>query len=298
MIKDNSYFISSNRQPLQTLPSIIQMALIEDNAFNDITSDLTIDEFSICTFQINARQDLIFCGTKIVDEVFLQLKKSKKFLDCEIKYNFLVGDGEIVKKSQNIVEGHGKDKLILVAERLILNLIQHLSAIATTTHNFVKKLNNPRIKILDTRKTLPNLRELQKYAVMCGGGYNHRFSLADLILIKDNHINACKGVENVLQKLSNLTLEQKIEIECDNFTQVGQAIKFKPNIIMLDNMEIVEIEESIELIRKNSPQTLIEVSGGINLENINKYSVLDIDFISIGSLTNSCQNVDIGLDFL
>lgn len=298
MIKDNSPFVSSNRQPFQTLPLIIQMALIEDNAFNDITSDLTIDEFSICAFQINARQDLVFCGKKIVEEVFLQLKKSKKFADCEIKYNFLVDDGEIVKKSQNIVEGHGSDKLVLVAERLILNLVQHLSAIATTTHKFVKKLNNPRIKILDTRKTLPNLRELQKYGVLCGGGYNHRFSLADLILIKDNHINACKGVENAMQKVCNLALEQKIEIECDNLIQVGQVLKFKPNIIMLDNMEIAEIEESIELIRKNSPQTLIEVSGGINLENIEKYSTLDIDFISIGSLTNSCQNIDIGLDFL
>ena len=290
----------NNKTLLNSVAKIIEMAFIEDNIFNDITSDLTIDKSSKSKFQINARQDLIFCGEKIFAEIFSQLKKSQKFSDCEINFEVLFKDGESVKKSQNILEGYGNDNLILAAERVMLNLIQHLCAIATHTNKFVTKLNNQSIKILDTRKTLPNLRELQKYAVICGGGFNHRFSLADLILIKDNHINSCGGVEQVFEKIKNSCSgsNNKIEIECDNFIQVSQAIKYKPDIIMLDNMDLSELKKSIELIRSKYPQIMIEISGGISLENISKYSCLDIDFISIGSLTNSCQSVDIGLDFL
>jgi nicotinate-nucleotide pyrophosphorylase (carboxylating) len=184
----------------------------------------------------------------------------------------------------------------LAGERLILNLIQHLSSIATLTNRFVSKLDNNKIKILDTRKTLPNLRFLEKYAVKCGGGFNHRMNLQDQILIKDNHISAGGGIKNLLNKVANKNI--LVEIECDTYQQVSEAVIFLPNIIMLDNMEISEIEKSIKLIRASSPKTQIEVSGGINIETIKNYRHLDIDFISIGSLTNSCQNVDIGLDFI
>ena len=177
-------------------------------------------------------------------------------------------------------------------------MIQHLSAIATTTKKHVEALNNSKIKILDTRKTLPNLRELQKYAVRCGGGENHRFNLADLILIKDNHINACGGVVEALEMVSLNKNNVKIEIECDNFLQVVECLKFTPNIIMLDNMNFVELQKSISAIRNHSGAIKIEVSGGINLENIQNYRNFDIDFISIGSLTNSAKIVDIGLDFI
>jgi nicotinate-nucleotide pyrophosphorylase (carboxylating) len=159
-------------------------------------------------------------------------------------------------------------------------------------------LNNSKIKILDTRKTLPNLRELQKYAVKCGGGKNHRFNLADLILIKDNHINACGGVDKALERVLSNTNNVKIEIECDNYLQVVECLKFNPNIIMLDNMNFEELQKSIDAIRNHSKAIEIEVSGGINLENIHHYKNFDIDFISIGSLTNSAKIVDIGLDFI
>ena len=142
------------------------------------------------------------------------------------------------------------------------------------------------------------MRELQKYAVKCGGGENHRFSLADLILIKDNHISACGGISKALDKVSNNKNNLKIEIECDNYSQVVESLRFNPNIIMLDNMNLQELQKSIEEIRKFSKNILIEISGGINIENIQNYRNFDIDFISIGSLTNSAKIVDIGLDFI
>ena len=283
---------------LKTLSKIIELALKEDEVFNDLTSDLTIAEGANCNFAINAREDLVFCGKKIVEEVFSQLKNSVKFQNCTLNLKYFFEDGEFVKARESIVVGSGDVKIILAGERVILNLIQHLSAIATATKKHVEALNNSKIKILDTRKTLPNMRELQKYAVKCGGGKNHRFNLADLILIKDNHINACGGVGEVLTRVLAKKNNVKIEIECDNYLQVVECLQFNPNIIMLDNMNFEELQKSIFAIRKHSKTIEIEVSGGINLENIQDYRNFDIDFISIGSITNSAKIVDIGLDFI
>jgi nicotinate-nucleotide pyrophosphorylase (carboxylating) len=290
--------LENSSKILKTLPKIIELTLLEDEAFNDITSDLTIEKNINCNFAINAREELIFCGKKVIEEVFLQLKNSSKFQNSALDLNYFFEDGDAVKPRESIISGVGDVKIILSAERTILNLIQHLSAIATSTRKHVEKLNNPKIKILDTRKTLPNMRELQKYAVKCGGGENHRFSLADLILIKDNHISACGGIEKALEKVSDNKNNLKIEIECDNYSQVVESLKFNPNIIMLDNMNLQELQKSIEEIRKFSKNIAIEISGGINLENIQNYRNFDIDFISIGSLTNSAKIVDIGLDFI
>lgn len=286
------------KNSLKTLPKIIELALQEDEVFNDITSDLTIAKNTNCNFVINAREDLVFCGREIIEEVFYQLKNSSKFQNCTLDLKYFFGDGDVVKARESVVSGIGDVKIILAGERIILNLIQHLSAIATSTKKYVEALNNSKIKILDTRKTLPNLRELQKYAVKCGGGQNHRFNLADLILIKDNHINASGGVGKALEKVLAHKNKVKIEIECDNYLQVVECLKFNPHIIMLDNMDFIELQKSINEIRNRSESTAIEVSGGINLENIQKYRHFDIDFISIGALTNSIKIVDIGLDFL
>jgi len=286
------------KNSLKTLPKIIELALQEDEVFNDVTSDLTIAKNTNCNFAINAREDLVFCGREIIKEVFYQLKNSSKFQNCALDLKYFFADGEVVKSRESIVSGIGDVKIILAGERIILNLIQHLSAIATSTKKHVEALNNSKIKILDTRKTLPNLRELQKYAVKCGGGQNHRFNLSDMILIKDNHISASGGVDKALERVVNNKNNVKIEIECDNYLQVVEAVKFYPNIIMLDNMNFVELQKSINEIRKSSGSIKIEVSGGINIENIHNYRNFDIDFISIGSLTNSCKIVDIGLDFL
>lgn len=277
----------------KSIAEIVKLALKEDDVFHDITSDLTIDEKAEISFQIAPRQDIIFCGEDIIFEVFAQLKKAKKFKNSNLDLEFFANDGDKIKAKKPILTGRGSSKIILAGERVILNLVQHLSAISTATNEFAKKLNDKKIKILDTRKTLPGLRALQKYAVKIGGGENHRFSLSEMILIKDNHIAACGSVKKAI--LNARQGKKKIEIECDNFAQVKEAVAGAPDIIMLDNMSIAEIEKCAREIRKNS-KILIEVSGGINLENIANYRGLDIDFISIGSLTHSVKAVDIGLD--
>jgi nicotinate-nucleotide pyrophosphorylase (carboxylating) len=279
-----------------SIKEIVKAALKEDAALRDITSDLTIKEDLEVKFAITARQDLIFCGQEIILEVFQQLRKAKKFKNTNLDLDFKANDGDSIKSKKPILTGFGNAKLIFAGERVILNLIQHLSAISTKTAQIIKHLNNKKIAILDTRKTLPNLRALQKYAHKIGGGVNHRFNLSDAILIKDNHIAACASIEKAI--LNAKKSKKKIEIECDNFTQVKKAIALKPDIIMLDNMSANEIKKCSNLIRATKAKILIEVSGGISLENISNYSNLDIDFISIGAITHSVIASDIGLDIL
>lgn len=274
--------------------NIIKNALDEDHFNNDITSDSCIDDEKNIEFNVIAKEDIIFCGNDIINLGFEYLKEHSKFRNKQIKINFLAKDGDLVAKNQIIASGFGNARLVFAGERVILNLIQHLSGIATLTNQFVKNLNNSKIKILDTRKTIPNLRLLQKYAVKIGGGSNHRFSLADMILIKDNHIAINGGVTNTLEFFK--TTNKKIEVECDNYTQVKEAIEFDPDVIMLDNMSPDDIKKCSKIIRNANPKIEIEVSGGINLENIHKYKNLDIDFISIGFLTHSIKAADISLE--
>jgi nicotinate-nucleotide pyrophosphorylase (carboxylating) len=283
-----------------TLKKIVTTALLEDRAFDDITSDLTIPKNTLVTFEINAREEIIFCGAEIISEVFLQLKKSTKFKNSKLDLKILVKDGAKLSAKKTIARGRGDAKLIFAGERVILNLIQHLSGVATLTKKFVDALGNKKIKILDTRKTLAGLRELQKYAVKTGGGKNHRMNLSDLILVKDNHIAAAGGIKNAIEKIKNrqptTDNRQPIEVECDNFKQVAEAVSASPDIIMLDNMRPAEIKKCAALIRKKSPKIKIEISGGVTLANIKNFSQLDVDFISVGALTHSARAVDVGLD--
>lgn len=275
------------------ISSIVASALKEDFAFDDVTSDLTIPVGRVVPFEINAREDIIFCGREILNEVFSQLKKSKKFKNSKLDLKILAKDGEFLRSEKSIARGKGDAKLIFAAERVALNLIQHLSGVASLTQKFVQELNDKKIKILDTRKTIPTLRALEKYAVLMGGGKNHRFNLSDMILIKDNHIAAAGSVAKAIEAAKIGAKKLKIEVECDTVEQVAEAIKSKPDIIMLDNMKIADIKKSIQLINKKAQ---IEISGGVNLKNIKKFSGLKIDFISVGSLTHSARAVDIGLD--
>jgi nicotinate-nucleotide pyrophosphorylase len=272
---------------------IVAIALREDCAFKDVTSDLIVPENNVVKFEIKPRTEIVFCGKTIITEVFLQLKKSAKFKNSGLEYEITVADGAIIKPMQIIAYGHGDAKLIFAAERVLLNLIQHLSGVATLTHKFIRALQNKKIKILDTRKTLPGLRVLQKYAVKIGGGRNHRFNLSDMILIKDNHIAAAGGIAKAIIMAKKNTRKLKIEVECDTVKQVCKAAELKPDIIMLDNMKISDIKKSIDIINKRSQ---IEISGGINLKNIKKFAGLEIDFISVGCLTHSAIAADIGLD--
>lgn len=302
----------------QAIAKIIEVSLLEDEAFDDITSDLTISPKQQISFQIAARENIIFCGRKVISQTLSQLAKYPKFLDHKFYLNFETEDGSSISAGKPLCAGYGSAKLIFAAERTILNLIQHLSGIATLTSQFVDRLQNQKIKILDTRKTTPGLRKIEKYAVSCGGGKNHRFSLSDMILVKDNHIASASlqiddsaGIKSCLSKVyqginsyqkpknsNQFELKPKVEIECDNLSQVLEAVNFSPDVIMLDNMTQIEIKKSSALIRSKSPTTKIEVSGGVNLKNISRFGNLDIDFISVGSITNSARAVDIGLDIV
>ena len=284
--------------PLKSLATIINIALQEDNATCDITSDFTINPQQEHNFAIVTRQNMVLSGINAIDETFLQLKQHSKFKNSIYQLTNHYQDGDFISANQTITSGKASTQLILAGERTLLNILQHLSGIATKTRDFVEKLNNPAIKIFDTRKTLPGLRDLQKYAVRCGGGNNHRFCLASQILIKDNHIASNQNISQTIKKAQSQNSKNLLlEVECDNIKQVAEAILANPDIIMLDNMLINDIINCSSMIRQHNKKIIIEVSGSINLQNIHLYKNLDIDRISIGSLTHSVSSIDIGLDF-
>ncbi len=275
------------------IKKIINDALDEDlNGLGDVTSNLTIPENKKIKFQIVTREKLVLCGVDVVMMVFNEV--SRRFNngnELKIKRYFI--DGKILPKNSIIISGLWNARLVFVAERVALNLIQHLSGIASETRKYVDLVANKKTKILDTRKTIPNLRILQKYAVKVGGGKNHRMGLYDAVLIKDNHIAAAGGVENavILARKAKMV----IEIECDNLAQVAEAINAKADIIMLDNMSLMQIKKAAKLIGNKAK---IEVSGGINLKKIKAISKTGVDYISVGALTHSVKAVDIGLDII
>lgn len=275
------------------LQKIINLALAEDCAFDDITSDLTIPKNHEIAFAIRPREEIILCGIDAIKICFDSLRKSKKFVDAKLKLKILAKDGNIISPLKSIAEGQGDAKLIFAAERVMLNLIQHLSGVATTTKQFTKLIKSKNTRILDTRKTIPTLRTLEKYAVVTGGGKNHRINLSDMILIKDNHIAAAGSVTKAIIAAKKSRKKLKIEVECDNLKQVAEALKSRPDIIMLDNMSVTQIKQAKKIIGR---RCLIEISGGINLKNIKNFVNLGVDFISIGALTHSVRAVDIGLD--
>jgi nicotinate-nucleotide pyrophosphorylase (carboxylating) len=279
------------------LQKLIEIALIEDRASDDITSDLILDDSDLVSFKINTRQAIILCGIGVIKYCFDYLLATPKFGNAKIKIDNFYQDGDFISSNSTIASGVGSAKLVFAAERVILNLIQHLSAISTNTNQFVKLLGDSKTKILDTRKTLPSLRLIQKYAVKIGGGENHRFCLDEMILIKDNHIAAAGSVTNALRAVKAKNSKQlKVEIECDNLDQIIAVLKEGgADIIMLDNMALEQIKLAKEMIRSKAK---IEVSGGVNLANIAQIAKIGVDFISIGVLTHSVVAVDIGLDIV
>jgi nicotinate-nucleotide pyrophosphorylase (carboxylating) len=216
-----------------------------------------------------------------------------------VEFIHKIKEGKMVKAKKTIAIISGKASSILTAERVALNLLSLLSGIATKTREFVKEIEPYKTKITDTRKTMPGLRELQKYAVRIGGGHNHRIRLDEMILIKDNHIKATAGYS----KLPSVPKGYKIEIEAQNLDEFKHALYFKPDIIMLDNMKIEDIKEAVK-IRDNTEfkshhlPSKLEASGGIYLNNIKEYAATGVDIISVGELTDSVKSVDISLDVI
>ena len=285
---------------VKKINQIINNALDEDlGAAGDITSNLIFDKKKLIKFQISNREKIILCGAEIVLMVFDEIaKRFNSAADLVVKRHF--SDGDFLPKNSIIISGKWEIKSLLAAERVALNFIQHLSGIATTTNQYVEKLSNKKTKILNSRKTIPGFKILQKYAVTVGGGVNHRFGLFDGILIKDNHIAASGGVENAIilarKNLSAQTRKMPIEIECDTINQVKEVLEIGGDIIdiiMLDNMNLKQIAAAKKII---DGRAKIEVSGGINLKKIAAISKIGVDYISVGALTHSVKAADIGMD--
>ena len=252
----------------------------------DVTSDSVIDEHAKIEFSINCRQNAILCGVAI----------AQYYLDnySSIDYTVHKSDSDIIKSGDTLISGRGNAREILLIERIILNYLQHLTGISTLTNQFVQKTNDTKAKILDTRKTTPMLRSLQKYAVTCGGGQNHRLALDSSIMIKDNHIAICGGITPALQNAKKHNSHYaKIEIECDTIEQVQEAIAEGVDIILLDNMSIDQIQESINII---DGKATIEASGNVSLETVEAIAQTGVDYISVGKITHSAPSADIGLD--
>ena len=264
--------------------------LTEDMVNDDVTTNNTIKNHNKITAEIYALEKLIFVGSQILPHFF----NSKCQFKCYKK------DGENVMPNEKIGEIIGPANIILSVERVMLNLIQRLSGIATMTQDYIQILNNNNIKILDTRKTTPGLRLFEKHAVALGGGYNHRLDLSKGILIKDNHIIAAGSITDAITLIKKNNLNLPIEIEIDNLYQLKEALTMSINGVLLDNMSISNIIKAVEIIRnnKNNSQIFIEASGGITKKNLQSFVNTGVNGLSIGAITHSAISKDIKLEFI
>lgn len=268
---------------------IIDIALIEDIGAGDVTSTITIPVGTNASFVIRAREEIVVCGCDIAALVFSKIESRGK-VETTIK----IQDGKIAKAGDVLIAGDGDARSIMAAERVALNLLRQMCGVATVTKQFVEQIKGTKAKLLDTRKTIAGLRSLQKYAVTVGGGHNHRFGLYDGILIKDNHIAICGGIKNALEMAKNKAPAGfKIEIECDTISQLKDALKFGADMVLLDNMSIKDLKDAVKIVSGKIP---IEASGGVTIKTIRKIAETGVDFVSVGSITNTPANVDIGLD--
>ena len=270
----------------KSVRSIIKRALHEDILTGDITTNLIADGSEMAVARTIAKGDFIVAGADIFAAAF-------KMLDSSLTVKSFVKDGTLVAKGEIIVELTGKLTALLAAERTALNIFQRMSGIATMTSKFVQAVAGTKAKILDTRKTAPLLRVLDKYAVRVGDGNNHRFALYDGILIKENHIAAAGGITNALNKAQQgAPHTMKIEIEVKNLDELSEAITAGADIVMLDNMSVPEMSEAVTLTKG---RVLLEASGNVSLDNVRAIAETGVDLISVGTLTHSVTAADISL---
>jgi len=269
---------------------IIEHALAEDIGIGDLTSNLI---FKNSNKQVSAgmifKESGIVAGIELVKMLYL-------LLDPRVEVDLLVTDGERVKKGQVAAKITGEAKTILSGERVALNFLQRMSGIATRTNEYVKAVSGYPVKILDTRKTTPGLRVLEKYAVKVGGGLNHRFALYDGILIKDNHIKAAGSIADAVEAVRmGSPPGVKIELEVETLEQVKEALDIGVDMILLDNMDIDTLKRAVQMIGNKA---IKEASGGITLDNVREVAAAGVDYISIGELTHSQRALDISLEIL
>lgn len=270
------------------LDRIIRTALSEDIGTGDITTLSTIPADKTISGRFLAKEGGILCGMEVARAVF-------NFLDPEISFTANFADGDSFEKGDILAEVSGNARNILTGERTALNLMQHLSGISTRTGESVRQVEGTRARITDTRKTTPGLRVLEKYAVKCGGGANHRFNLCDGVLIKDNHIEAAGGITAAVEMARrNIPHTLKIEVEVETFDQLREALSAGADIIMLDNMTNDEMAEAVKLV---DGRALTEASGNMGEKDLRAVANTGVDIISIGALTHSVRAMDISLKF-
>ena len=265
----------------------VAQALAEDAHAGDLTSKATISENHRSAASFNARKSGTIAGTLIAAAVLEECGLSE--------YEIRINDGTSVEAGTTLITVEGNTRAILLAERTALNFLSHLSGIATLTSSWVKEVAGTKAQVRDTRKTTPGMRELEKYAVRMGGGTNHRMTLSDGALIKDNHIAAAGSVTEAINRVKREFPGVEIEVEVDNLEQLKEALHVGVDIVLLDNMSIEETKAAVELA-KHSP-TKLESSGGLTLENANAYASTGVDYLAVGALTHSAPVLDIGLDF-
>ena len=280
------------------ITSILENALSEDKATNDATTRACIDPRQLGLALIRTKQDCVLCGQAAISrilEVFASLDKSVQG-HPEVISHPEVFDGVRLHKGQVVASIRHNARVILSCERVILNLLQRLSGIATMTRRFVEATAGTKARILDTRKTVIGLRVLDKYAVRCGGGQNHRLDLSDGVLIKNNHIALAGGIVPALERaLKNRQGNEKLEVEVKNLTELELALEHGADTILLDNMAPEMIRQAVERVAKLDRKIPLEASGGITLENVRAYAETGVDFISVGALTHSPIAVDMNL---
>ncbi|HEY5584170.1 MAG TPA: carboxylating nicotinate-nucleotide diphosphorylase [Ruminiclostridium sp.] len=266
---------------------IVINALKEDMPLGDITTDNIVSEGDMSKAEFLAKQDAVIAGLDVAKHVF-------EVLDSNVKFTALIKDGDEVKKGDIFAKVSGSTSALLKAERTALNFMQRLSAIATMTNRYVLKVQGLPVRITDTRKTTPGLRLLEKYAVSAGGGSNHRFSLSDGVLIKDNHIAAAGGITNAVERVrESIPHTVKIEVEVESLEEVQEALDCNADIIMLDNMTNEQMAEAVSLINKRA---LVEASGNMTEETIYEVALTGVDIISVGKLTHSANSIDISMN--
>ncbi|WP_270940289.1 carboxylating nicotinate-nucleotide diphosphorylase [Romboutsia lituseburensis] len=267
------------------IDNIIKDALKEDIPNEDISTNYTISESSVSTIELLCKEEGIIAGLEVFKRVFYILGK--------VEVTLYKNDGDRVYPKDKVAFLRGNTRNILKGERVALNLLQRMSGIATLTNLFVQEIKDSDTKILDTRKTTPNLRILEKYSVRVGGGNNHRFNLSDGIMLKDNHISACGGIKKAVELVrSSASFVRKIEVETENIEMVKEALEAKVDIIMLDNMDLETAQKAVSIINKKA---ITEFSGNVSLDNIKQISNIGVDYVSIGALTHSSKILDLSM---
>ena len=271
------------------LRAAVREALLEDRAFEDVTTLATIPGSAMSSAVMAARKPGVICGGPLAAEAFRQLSD-------HVHVETVLSDGSVVARGDAVLRITGPSRALLQSERVALNYMMHLSGVATLTHTYTQAIAGTKAEILDTRKTTPGLRLLEKYAVRCGGGRNHRMDLASMAMLKDNHLAAVGGdiMAAVAAVRVMLPAGMKVEVEADRREQVERAIASGADVIMLDNMDLDTMRACVQLV---AGRATVEASGGVTLDRVRSIAETGVDWISVGALTHSAPALDLGLDF-